>query len=164
MKEKSLNQIDLQQSLATVTFGLTKEKHINQADKIRTNLNDKENSGVENINNKIALDIVDKQKIDEAKQLVIYYRSRHVSFLNNLKENLKNRKLTEENEKKKKDLMLAKIRENMGINNVASKLFEFDKNKEQRQNIHQERTNIHKEINRCQSAEGALIYHNNLNL
>ena len=43
MKEKSLNQIDLQQSLATVTFGLTKEKHINQADKIRTNLNDKEN-------------------------------------------------------------------------------------------------------------------------
>lgn len=63
---------------------------------------------------------------DEKEKLNNYYRSRHASFLNALKDNIKNKKQTEEFEKKKKDELLVKIREKMGINNITSKVFEIE--------------------------------------
>ena len=152
------------------TLGLTKEKFMNQTDKSKIVMNeskDKENL-IESIGNKNQLETAEKEKseqikqLEQTKQLENYYRSRHASFLNNLKENLKNRKLMEENEKKKKDLTLAKIRENMGINNVTSKLFEYDKNKDQRPNVNQEKiqNDNQKEIPRSQSAEGEALFLN----
>lgn len=67
---------------------------------------------------------VEKEKMNN------YFRGRYASFLASLQENLKAKKATEEAEKKRKEDILNKIRESMGIHNVTSKLFDAEKNKE----------------------------------
>ena len=63
-------------------------------------------------------DIVEKQKLRK------YFRSRYASFINSLKYDFKLKKINEENEKKRKETMINKIREDMGLNNVVSKVME----------------------------------------
>jgi len=104
----------------------------------------------------------EKEKEDKAK-LQHYYRSRHASFLKSLKENLKSKKEREEQEKKKKDDVLCKIRENMGINNITSKLYSVEKNlNEKHETAMDEQTlNVKKvsssEAKRASSVEGRTL-------
>ncbi len=63
-------------------------------------------------------DIVEKQKLRN------YFRSRYASFINSLKYDFKLKKINEENEKKRKESLVSKIREDMGLNNISSKVME----------------------------------------
>jgi len=69
-------------------------------------------------------EIVEEDENQEKQKLRNYSRSRYASFINSLKYDLKVKKLNEENEKKRKESMLTKIREEMGLHNVASKVME----------------------------------------
>ena len=104
----------------------------------------------------------EKEKEDKAK-LQHYYRSRHASFLKSLKENLKSKKEREEQEKKKKDEVLSKIRENMGINNITSKLYSVEKttNEKHETAMDEQTLNVKKvsssEVKRASSVEGRTL-------
>ena len=69
-------------------------------------------------------EIEEEQENMEKQKLRNYFRSRYASFINTLKYDLKLKKLNEENEKKRKESMLLKIREEMGLQNVTSKVME----------------------------------------
>lgn len=56
--------------------------------------------------------------------MIKYFRSRYVSFINSLKQGKENKKNLEEAEKRKKENLLLKIREDMGILNIPSRLLE----------------------------------------
>ena len=62
----------------------------------------------------------------EKERLDKFYRSRYASFLKALQETNKSKRATEELERRKKEETINKIRENMGINNITSKIFEGD--------------------------------------
>lgn len=69
-------------------------------------------------------DVINEENMAEKQKLRNYFRSRYASFINSLKYDFKLKKINEENEKKKKEIMLNKIREDMGLNNVTSKIME----------------------------------------
>lgn len=69
-------------------------------------------------------DVINEENMAEKQKLRNYFRSRYASFINSLKYDFKLKKINEENEKKKKEIMLNKIREEMGLNNVTSKIME----------------------------------------
>lgn len=69
-------------------------------------------------------DALNEENNAEKQKLRNYFRSRYASFINSLKYDFKLKKINEENEKKKKEIMLNKIREEMGLNNVTSKIME----------------------------------------
>jgi len=103
----------------------------------------------------------EKEKEDKAK-LQHYYRSRHASFLKSLKENLKSKKDKEEQDKKKKDEILSKIRENMGINNITSKLYSVEKHNAAEivaddQTLNVKKVNSASEAKRASSVEGRTL-------
>lgn len=77
-----------------------------------------------NIENKENDEEIIDEKNAEKQKLRNYFRSRYASFINSLKYDFKLKKINEENEKKRKESMLSKIREEMGINNITSKVME----------------------------------------
>lgn len=68
-------------------------------------------------------EIIEEDQVEKQK-LRNYFRSRYASFINSLKYDFKLKKLNEDNEKKRKETMLNKIREDMGLNNISSKIME----------------------------------------
>jgi len=65
----------------------------------------------------------DEEKKNENKKLRVYFRSRYASFLNQIRENNIKKKEQEELEKKKKEEKAQKLREELGLTQVNSKLF-----------------------------------------
>lgn len=80
---------------------------------------------IEGINQKILSETIDNFEKGAQSDL---YSTRHALFLQNLEKNAKEKRLNEELKKKQKENQLAKLRDNMGINKIQSRLVSIKKN------------------------------------